>query len=565
MRSFSLSSLVALATLALPIPAQEPARSVQLKVTAALVVAELEVRPVPLLDLELVSEADSARRLAGRTALDGTATIAAPPGRYRLRSLRATTVAGSTYAWDVPVELNAPATVELTNRNASTPTAVAEAGSPEKAVYARVRGGVVRVQAGLNSGSGFLVEGPGVLLVTNDHVVARDSLPSIILDSATRIRARVVARDPRADLAVVRLPDEACASCPRLPLAPRRPEPVAVGDRVMTVGFPLGLGQTITGGVVSSQRDGILRVDMTINPGNSGGPVLDLSGQVVAVATFIMRDPTGPGLAGAISAARLDSLLVAARSAPQDEAPALVTLPVRPVQPFPLDQIKAYADTINPKPYRKPWEVRAGRFMVALGTPVLDYVVQRSIIREMSKDAGLDADAAMAALAGGGNDGYDWEGIGSDLTVPLLSFAVAPRAKRSFWGTLGAAVVGGSGDEPKYVADVASVTLYRNGRPVEPVVGGNSVQLPFLEQSEIRVRNMVNMGYYAYTPDVLAPDSLGTPPQIQLLIGDAKHPGESAQLSLAPEVVAQLWNGFERWARLADPARPFVRAVAAKR
>jgi hypothetical protein len=333
----------------------------------------------------------------------------------------------------------------------------------------------------------------------------------------------------------------------------------------MTVGFPLGLGQTITGGVVSSQRDGILRVDMTINPGNSGGPVLDLSGQVVAVATFIMRDPTGPGLAGAISAARLDSLLVAARSAPQDEAPALVTLPVRPVQPFPLDQIKAYADTINPKPYRKLWEVRAGRFMVALGTPVLDYVVQRSIIREMSKDAGLDADAAMAALAGGGDDGYDWEGIDSDLTAPLVSFAVAPRAKRSFWGTLGSAVVGGSGDEPKYVADVASVTLYRNGRPVEPVVGGNSVQLPFLEQSEIRVRNMVNMGYYAYTPDVLAPDSLGTPPQIQLLIGDAKHPAESAQLSLAPEVVAQLWNGFERWARLADPARPFVRAVAAKR
>jgi serine protease Do len=139
-------------------------------------------------------------------------------------------------------------------------------------------------------GSGFIVD-PSGYVVTNNHVVGDAAKVQVILQDKTKYTARIVGRDPKTDLAVLKIK----ADHP-LPYVTFGDSSAAqVGDWVMAVGNPFGLGGTVTTGIISARGrdinegpyDDFLQIDAPINRGNSGGPTFNLNGQVIGINTAI--------------------------------------------------------------------------------------------------------------------------------------------------------------------------------------------------------------------------------------------------------------------------------------
>ncbi|WP_431282561.1 S1C family serine protease [Humitalea sp. 24SJ18S-53] len=144
-------------------------------------------------------------------------------------------------------------------------------------------------------GSGFIIDADG-LIVTNFHVAGRAENITVTLADGTVLPAKLVGGDERTDLAVLRV--DAGRPLPAVPFATGTPP--RVGDWVVAVGNPFGLGLTVTSGIVSARGrdigagpyDDFLQTDTAINPGNSGGPLFDMQGRVVGVNTAILS-PSG--------------------------------------------------------------------------------------------------------------------------------------------------------------------------------------------------------------------------------------------------------------------------------
>ena len=149
-------------------------------------------------------------------------------------------------------------------------------------------------QAGL--GSGVVVTPDGYIL-TNNHVVAGAERVTVEFVDGRTLSAKVVGTDPPSDLAVLKV---AGSGFKTLPLADS--SQVRVGDVVLAVGHPLGLGQTVTMGIISAKdrstgavRGGyedFLQTDAPINRGNSGGALVNLRGELVGINSQILS-PTG--------------------------------------------------------------------------------------------------------------------------------------------------------------------------------------------------------------------------------------------------------------------------------
>jgi serine protease Do len=154
-------------------------------------------------------------------------------------------------------------------------------------------------------GSGFVVDAAGVVL-TNDHVVRGADQVQVTLQDGRTFTSKDIKRDPKTDLAIVRI--SAKAPLPFLELGDS--SAMEIGDRVLAVGAPLGLTGTVTSGIVSAKgRDvhlnmyeDFLQIDAAINPGNSGGPLVNLAGQVVGINSAIKSETGGfQGIGLAIS------------------------------------------------------------------------------------------------------------------------------------------------------------------------------------------------------------------------------------------------------------------------
>ncbi|MEU1363629.1 trypsin-like peptidase domain-containing protein [Micromonospora zamorensis] len=189
---------------------------------------------------------------------------------------------------------------------AGGPAAASAAPVPAELVTAAERTvpGVVSVLAGGGAtggsttsgsatGSGFAVDDQQHL-ITNDHILAKGGggPVTVELPDGRRFAAQVVGREPRSDLAVLKVP--ASAGLTPLPLA--KPGATRVGEPVLAVGSPLGLAGTVTAGIVSAlnrqvrlgnNRHSAVQTDASINPGNSGGPLVNARGEVVGVNTAI--------------------------------------------------------------------------------------------------------------------------------------------------------------------------------------------------------------------------------------------------------------------------------------
>ncbi len=182
---------------------------------------------------------------------------------------------------------------------AAKPLEVAKGGTEATkvgAVYREAGNSVLQVRRGGSSGTGFIIQGPG-LVVTNAHVVgAAKDVQLILEDGGKPVPARVTGVDESSDLAVLKVDPDALKGRPALPLADS--DKVNVGDLAVAIGFPLGLDRTVTAGIVSGvgrsiqapnnfSIDKVIQTDAPINPGNSGGPLLDSRGRVVGVNSQI--------------------------------------------------------------------------------------------------------------------------------------------------------------------------------------------------------------------------------------------------------------------------------------
>jgi serine protease Do len=158
----------------------------------------------------------------------------------------------------------------------------------------------------VSQGSGFFISEDGYL-VTNNHVVEGGQTFAVVMDNGNELEAKLIGADPRTDLAVLKV--EATQKFTYVDFADDAK--VRVGDWVVAVGNPFGLGGTVTAGIVSARGrdigagpyDDFLQIDAAVNRGNSGGPAFNLEGQVVGINTAIFSPSGGNvGIAFAIPA-----------------------------------------------------------------------------------------------------------------------------------------------------------------------------------------------------------------------------------------------------------------------
>ncbi|MGH6676035.1 MAG: Do family serine endopeptidase, partial [Xanthobacteraceae bacterium] len=146
----------------------------------------------------------------------------------------------------------------------------------------------------IGEGSGFFIS-PDGYIVTNNHVVAHAKTVQVTTADGTIYQAKVIGTDPKTDLALIKVDGK--NDFPYVKFASHEPQ---VGDWVIAVGNPFGLGGTVTAGIVSAESrnigagpyDNYIQIDAPINKGNSGGPAFDVDGNVIGINTAIYS-PSG--------------------------------------------------------------------------------------------------------------------------------------------------------------------------------------------------------------------------------------------------------------------------------
>jgi S1-C subfamily serine protease len=203
--------------------------------------------------------------------------------------------------------------------------------SPAAKAYQAVRPAVVRVRAGADSldhdeyseravGSGVVVVESGLIL-TNLHVVAGAGRITVVFADGQKSEAKLVSAQPENDLAVIQasvLPDDL------KPATLGSAKDLAEGDDVIAVGFPFGIGPSVSSGVVSGLKreyrspegkrmlTDLIQFDAAANPGSSGGPLVNAAGEVVGIVTAILSPTESGAFAGVAFAVPIQTAAKAA-------------------------------------------------------------------------------------------------------------------------------------------------------------------------------------------------------------------------------------------------------------
>jgi putative serine protease PepD len=220
-----------------------------------------------------------------------------------------TQVAAQRHSIDGLTDAVAQANKDL--KTLQTQLGQAKAGSIDtRAVAPKVLKSVFTIETPSELGTAFAVrrsDTGGTILITNYHVV-RDQwvsgARSVSLRQGSRtITGKIDTVRPNDDLASVEV-------IPALPLLPMTTKLPAVGTPVLVVGSPLGLGGTVTTGVISALRKDLLQISAPISPGNSGGPVVDAAGRAVGIASSKIVSNNAEGLGFAIPVSKVCSSLL---------------------------------------------------------------------------------------------------------------------------------------------------------------------------------------------------------------------------------------------------------------
>ncbi len=169
------------------------------------------------------------------------------------------------------------------------------------------------------AGSGFIIT-PDGLVVTNNHVVRNADKVTITLDNGKQYSAKVLGTDPKTDLALLKIKSSDTFAY----VSFGKSDKARVGDQILAIGNPFGLGNTATTGIISARGrdiesgpfDDFIQIDAPINQGNSGGPLFDLNGNVVGINTAIYSPNGGNvGIGFAIPSTQAESVINQLRTA----------------------------------------------------------------------------------------------------------------------------------------------------------------------------------------------------------------------------------------------------------
>jgi serine protease Do len=339
-------------------------------------------------------------------------------------------------------------------------------------------------------GSGFFISADGYA-VTNNHVVQNAESVKVTTDDGKSYDAKVIGTDPRTDLALIKVDGK---DFPFVKLADGTPR---IGDWVLAVGNPFGLGGTVTAGIVSARGrdigsgpyDDFIQIDAPVNKGNSGGPTFNVDGEVIGVNTAIYSPSGGSvGIAFAIPADTVKNVVSQLRER-GSVTRGWIGVQIQPVTPEIADSLglKQATGALVAEPQANGPAVKAGiqsgDVIVSVnGTPVHD-------ARELAKRIGTMAPGTSITLEvihsgqqktvtvtlgtlpnekQASNEPAPRSGRVSEVDVPKLGFSVAPAsavAGPDISGVVVTAIAEG-GVAADHGLEVGDVILDVAGKPV---------------------------------------------------------------------------------------------------
>jgi len=534
-------------------PLRSQVESSKVKVRVILVDKDLNQKPVPRITVVLAADSiDPDSSHEAKTDFGGNAEFQAPPGKYRMTTPQGVDFQGRHYAWDMEINVSdGSISVDLSNDNAR----ITDSPSVEPArklddltlMFQKYQKSVVTVWSEIGSGSGFIVDSAG-LVMTNQHVIGPSELISVQFDAKRKVAAKVLAFDAERDVAVLYADLSAFPGATAAPIAAARAgrELAVEGERVFTIGSPLGLKKIITSGIVSKVEARAILSDVNINHGNSGGPLFNSLGEVIGITTFLVPGGNGPGVSGVVRIDQTLPVLAQARKKMKDASPPSARLlPVEPSDPYPLDSFK---EMVKPAKFdRKPYVFTVGGFDVALGTPVLEYEVQEEAGRtaaheknKRTKKRGESSDSSFAPL----QDLPEWaEYVGE--YKPVLLVQASPQLRETFMSELGRQLAPSSqlfGGAPrlKFRTDFYRMKLLCGAKEVEPIQPGKAATVINAHTEFVNITDATYVGIYSYPPDAISP-SCG---KVTLQIYPEKEPDKSESKDLDQKSIDRVWNDF---------------------
>lgn len=529
--------LMASLLFALNLSSQPQTAPVNVKVRVLLVDKDLNQKPVPFYSIIFQNVANAGALTALKTDLDGKAEKQLPPGRYSISTPKPVELGGKRYSWNLEIQITgAEQHVDLTNDNAkiedlpSGPASPSEnkssspAGGELTALFEKLKNSVVAVHAESGKGSGFLVDSTG-LVVTNNHVVNASGYLAVQFDDKRKVPARLVAANPDKDVAIIRYDPSAFPEGVVAPLlSGEAASHLAVGQRVFTIGNPLGRDKALTTGVVSKIEKDSINSDININPGNSGGPLFTLDGQVAGITTSVLRN-----LASIVPVEVVRPLVDTARKEIAKEAPPTpVLLPVEPTDYFPADALREVLkqERLDTKPYF----LDAGQFQVGFFTPPLNYYLRHeqemAAARKAAKRSGGGA-ATAKPPASALEDAVDYR--------PVLLVRVRPKFGMLF--------------KVRFKNGFVRMRLLCGGKELTPILPGRA-EFDLYDQRERKV-DTTFQGIYEYQADAVTP-ACGN---VVLEIYSEKDPGTPESKPVDSATIQRVWNDFDAF-RQAHPAPP---------
>lgn len=525
------------------------------KVQAILVDKDLNQKPVPHLSIDLIADGSAVESPHEiKTDFEGKAEFQVPPGKYRLTTPQGVDFQGQHYFWETEIEASGPSVaMDLSNDNARVvgPSAAEPARKVDDLtlMFQKYQKSVVTVWSEIGSGTGFIVD-PAGLVLTNQHVIGPSELVSVQFDSKRKVAAKVLAFDAERDIAVLYADLSAFSGATAAPIAsaPAGRELAVEGERVFTIGSPLGLKKIITSGIVSKVEARAILSDVNINHGNSGGPLFNSLGEVIGITTFLVPGGNGPGVAGVIRIDQAFPVMEQARRKMKDVSlPSARRLPVEPSDPYPLDTLQEM--TSSSRFDARPYVFAVGGFDVALGTPVFEYELRSEVGRKAAEEKGRRTGKHGEPGHSQGNfeplqDLHEWAEYTGEYK-PVLLVQAAPQLRETFMSALGRELApSGEFFSPaprlKFKTDFYRMKLLCGAKEVEPIQPGKAATVVDAHTAFVNVTDATYVGIYSYPPDAISP-ACG---KVTLQLYSEKYPDKSESKELDQKSIDRVWNDF---------------------
>lgn len=545
--------------------AAQPGRAQDLRtLTIRIVIDDAgQQTPVPRYRLLVSDSPPTAAPRVATTGPDGTATIRVRPGRYTVESDQAVALNGKSYEWfqEVNVAAGQDATLSLTEANAeiggataSTATVATPGGAPAvdddpRFLAPRWRNSVVTIWTELARGSGFVVDGKG-LVVAPQRLIGTAAAVEVQLSPTVKVTGQVIKSDKPRDVAVLRIEPSILGAVPPVPLecgAPATSSPLAEGQDIFALGIAYRQSTEMTDGTISRLDPRRLGSTITLRRGSAGGPVFGANGHLVGMSIAAEDEDSRSARAQVIRTVAICEAVAEAEPAVNQTAlPSPARLPVESAAPPPIDGLKAAVERRAGS--LSPYKTASPGFDVALITPLMTYGPQYQADRMERRAASGTTQPRrreMSVVVPPILDFQGWSEYAADFP-PVLLVRVTPKQVEGLWKTVarGAAYTQGVAlpSMKRAGPSFARMNAYCGSTEVVPVH-------PFKIEQRISETEAIAEGLYAYPADAFGPQCA----DVRFELYSEKAPEKAEPLAIGASLVQQIWQDFAPY-RAAAPA-----------